>query len=40
MPVYFGLNLTGWLLIILGTVITIAADVYVNSAYRKYKRKK
>ena len=39
MPIYYGMNLVGWLLIILGTVITIVADWYVNHSYRKYKRK-
>lgn len=30
----------GWILVIIGAVITIAADVYVNSSYRKYKKVK
>lgn len=35
---YFGYDMIGWILIILGFVITIVADVYVNNSYRKYKK--
>ena len=38
MPIYYGLDLTGWILIVVASIITIVADVYVNNSYRKYKR--
>jgi len=38
MPIYYGLDLTGWFLIIVAAIITIAADIYVNNSYRKYKK--
>lgn len=37
---YFGYDMIGWILVIIGSIITIAADVYVNSSYRKYKKVK
>lgn len=38
---YYGwFDYTGYFLVIIGAVITIAADLYVNASYRKYKHKK
>ncbi len=37
---YFGYDLIGWILVGVGAIITIVADVYVNNSYRKYKRVK
>ena len=38
MPIYYGLDLTGWILIVIASIITIVADCYVNKSYGKYKR--
>lgn len=38
MPYYFGYDMIGWILTGIGALITIVADVYVNSSYKKYKR--
>ncbi len=37
---YYGYDMIGWILVGIGAIITIAADAYVNSSYRKYKRVK
>ncbi len=38
MPIYYGMDLTGWILIVIASIITIVADAYVNKSYGKYKR--
>ncbi len=38
MYLYYGYDLVGWGLILLGTVITLAAQFFVNSSYNKFRR--
>ena len=35
---YFGYDIIGWILVIIGIVITVTADIYVNKSYSKYKK--
>ncbi len=38
---YYGwFDYTGYFLVIIGAMITVVADLYINSNYRKYKRRK